>query len=88
MQQDGNLVLWSPGGRQQWSSGSGGHTGVEGLLQQDDGNLVIYGNGVIWATNKLASGSFQLKVQNDGNVVIYNASNGKAIWATNTAGKI
>ena len=86
MQQDVNLVLWSPGGRIPWTSGSGGRTGVVGALEQDDGNLVIYGNGVIWATNKLATGTFEVIPQNDGNLVVYNKLNGTAIWASNTAG--
>ncbi len=88
MQQDGNLVLWSPGGRILWTSGSGGHTGVVGVLQQDDGNLVIYGNGAIWATNRLSTGTFNMILQNDGNLVVYNSVNGAATWASNTAGEI
>jgi surface antigen len=88
MQQDGNLVLWSPGGRILWTSGSGGRTGVVGVLQQDDGNLVIYGNGAIWATNKLSSGTFEMILQDDGNLVVYNTTNGAAIWASNTAGEV
>jgi surface antigen len=87
-QEDGNLVLWSPGGRVQWTSGSAGHSGVEGLLQQSDGNLVIYAHGAIWSSNVTGSGAFQLKVQNDGNVVVYNTGNGIALWATGTAGRI
>jgi surface antigen len=88
MQEDGNLVLWSPGGRILWTSGSGGHAGVVGLLQQDDGNMVIYGNGVLWAANKLGTGTFKLILQDDGNLVVYNTTNGVAIWASNTAGEI
>ena len=71
MQQDGNPVLWSPGGRILWSSGSGGHTRITGALEQGDGNLVIYGNGAIWATNKLGTGTFEMILQNDGNLVVY-----------------
>jgi surface antigen len=87
MQQDGNLVLWSPGARVLWTSGSGNHTGIAGVLEQDDGNLVIYGNGAIWATNRTATGTFRATLQNDGNLVVYNLSTGSAIWASNTSGE-
>lgn len=88
MQQDGNLVLWSPGGRLLWTSGSDGHSGVVGLLEQDDGNLVIYGNGPIWATNVLGTGTFKVIIQDDGNLVVYNVNTGAPLWASNTAGQI
>lgn len=86
MQGDGNLVLWSPGGRIQWASG-GGRTNLSGAIQQGDGNLVIYAT-PIWASNATGSGTFDLKIQNDGNLVTYNTDTGGAIWATHTDGKL
>lgn len=61
------------------------------LIGQGDGNLVIYtitpsGESAIWGsgTNK-GAGNYNFVFQGDGNLVIY--SSGKAIWASNTAGK-
>lgn len=65
------------------------------LMQQQDGNLVLYGpgNSVLWS-----SGTFQTivggmsiretRMQTDGNLVIYNSSaaNATAVWASNTVG--
>lgn len=49
---------------------------------------MIYAHGAIWSSNVTGSGTFQLKVQNEGNVVVYNAGSGVALWATGTAGRI
>jgi hypothetical protein len=84
MQGDGNLVLWSPGGRIQWASGA--RTNLSGALQQSDGNLVVYAS-PLWASNHTSSGTFQLRLQNDGNAVVY-YSTGVALWSTGTAGRI
>jgi len=47
---DGNLVLYGPEGRAVWASGSAGTN--PDLSLQDDGNAVLYSDGVpIWATN-------------------------------------
>ena len=43
MQQDGNLVVYSPTGVAQWWSASSGTSG-DRLVLQSDGNLVIYNN--------------------------------------------
>lgn len=52
MQQDGNLVLYAPGGIPVWSSGTNGNLGPY-LVVQDDGNVVIYrpGGVAVWATD-------------------------------------
>lgn len=56
------------------------------LLMQDDGNLVIYGNGkATWASNTVGAGGSSLNMQGDGNLVIY-TSGGKAVWSTGTSG--
>jgi len=67
MQGDGNLVVYAPGNRAIWASG----TGVAGsdLQMQGDGNLVIYtppqlNRVAVWASG--TSGSLRLELQNDG----------------------
>jgi hypothetical protein len=51
---------------------------------QADGNLVVYtsANRPVWASNTYGHNGSVLKIQEDGNVVIYD--NGRAIWASNT----
>ena len=46
------------------------------------------GNGLLVADQSLTSpdGRFGLSVQDDGNLVIYQNSNGSALWASNTSG--
>ena len=61
---------------------------------QEDGNLCLYPNILfrpkecIWSsrTNGKGTSPHQLKMQNDGNLVIYDA-NMKATWSTGTSGK-
>jgi hypothetical protein len=59
------------------------------LIMQDDGNLVVYGNGcVIWASNTSnvsGEGANDLSMQTDGNLVIYTGT-GVALWSSRTAG--
>ncbi len=60
-------------------------------MNQKDGNVVIYNNGVanssnaLWST-KTASGSkcYSLVMQDDGNLVLYTSSF-KAVWSSGTA---
>lgn len=50
MQTDGNLVIYSNGGRALWSSGTHRHPGSF-LAVQDDANVVIYKpHHAVWAT--------------------------------------
>jgi hypothetical protein len=87
MQSDGNLVLFvinagaSP--RAVWSTGTSGDIGDHAVLQSN-GNLVLLdANGqTIWSDNKAAAGCVNLKVQGDGNLVLYTAAS--AYWATGT----
>ena len=85
MQDDGNFVLYGPGGPT-WSSNTGGRRDASKVIMQPDGNLVMYTNGgqPVWASNTGGqSGDLSFVVQDDGNAVIY--ASGKAVWATNTA---
>jgi hypothetical protein len=59
---------------------------------QGDGNFVLYknlpsGTPAIWASNTHGKGTgpYVLKMQEDGNLVIYD-STGAATWASNTNG--
>jgi hypothetical protein len=56
---------------------------------QGDGNFVVYrvgNNTALWASNTFGKGGVKLIMQNDGNLVLYTASN-QPVWASNTAGK-
>ena len=52
MQQDGNLVIYAPGGRALWASNTAGNPGSR-LVVQGDGNVMIYrpDGRAVWATN-------------------------------------
>ena len=59
------------------------------LILQNDGNLVLYGNGngtAMWNSGTYGSGANRLVMQNDGNLVLYKA-NGAWVWQTHTYGK-
>ncbi|PTQ26433.1 hypothetical protein MARPO_1717s0001 [Marchantia polymorpha] len=99
MQADCNLVLYQTGVGRLWASNTAG-SGSDGHMElQHDGNAVVYVGGVErwalqaprdarWASNTWArnDGAHRIDIQDDGNVVMYNAAN-ETIWATNTAGR-
>ncbi|KAK1312265.1 hypothetical protein QJS10_CPA07g00473 [Acorus calamus] len=60
-------------------------TGNYKFIMQSDCNLVLYdGSGAVWASNTNGKGSScVLRMQSDGNLVIY-AAGGRAVWASNT----
>lgn len=61
--------------------------GVYQFQMQADGNLVEYGpSGPIWATYTNSPGAY-LVDQTDGNLVIYPAQGGGAVWASGTNGQ-
>lgn len=84
-QNDGNLVLYKPGGAPVWATGTEGNAAQFSV--QSDGNMVLYnGSGQpIWASNTDGNSGAFLALQTDGNLVVYR-SNGQAIWASNTNG--
>jgi hypothetical protein len=57
------------------------------LLQQEDGNLVLYrnGSGALWHAGTHGNPGSAAAIQDDGNLVIYSAS-GNPIWWTGTDG--
>jgi pimeloyl-ACP methyl ester carboxylesterase len=84
-QGDGNLVLYDQGWRPLWDTGTWG-TDPGYVEMQGDGNLVMVNaaGGYVWDVGVSAGhpGAW-LIVQDDGNVVIYDASS-RPLWATNT----
>ncbi|WP_430791449.1 ricin-type beta-trefoil lectin domain protein, partial [Actinoplanes sp. G11-F43] len=78
LQGDGNLVA-TKGGRAFWDTKT--TTGVR-LVNQSDGNLVLRkANGdAIWASNTYGQGPSTLKLQPDGNLVLYRNSDNAATW--------
>jgi hypothetical protein len=87
MQSDGNLVLYTAGGRALWSSKTGGQTGDQAVMQTD-GNLVLYdaSSQAIWSTNTSGADCAHLTLQDDGNLVLYGTSG--AVWASNTVNSV
>jgi hypothetical protein len=89
MQSDGNLVLYSasptpPGYVARWSSVTYGSTGYVATVQPD-GNFVLYNlvDSPLWSTGTFRSGAY-VDLQNDGNLVVYPAGGGAALWASNS----
>ncbi|AZZ55519.1 hypothetical protein C5E08_06185 [Rathayibacter iranicus] len=55
LQGDGNIVVYGPGDRALWSSGTNGHSGEEfKVVMQDDSNFVLYsmsgGQHALWSS--------------------------------------
>jgi len=82
MQPDGNFVLYQ-GSSPLWASGQKAGTWV---VSQPDGNLVMYTYDAVpvWGTNTAGNGASTLVLQNDGNLVLYRDSDGRATWASGT----
>jgi hypothetical protein len=84
LQADGNLVLYAPGTRPLWATGTADPT-VWDVVMQRDGNLVAYDQvgRPVFATGTDGHPGAWAIVQNDGNFVVYDAAN-RPLWATNT----
>ena len=101
MQTDGNLVVYSAAGQPLWASNTDGHPGAYLTLADDGHLSVDSAAGTpLWgAVGLLAggarlnagdslrspNGSYHLNMQNDGNLVAYDAANTQ-IWASATSG--
>jgi hypothetical protein len=85
MQVQGNLVLYFQG-KALWSTDTIG-SGVNRMIMQSDGNLVLYtaSGTAVWNSGTGGRHGSLLAIQNDGNLVIYDASRA-AIWHTGTGG--
>jgi alpha-tubulin suppressor-like RCC1 family protein len=86
MQNDGNLVVYSPS-RALWNSRTQGRA-PEFFTLQNDGNLVLYGKNIraYWTSNSQGKGGKTLVMQDDGNLVLYTAQN-RPVWNSGTNGK-
>ncbi|SDT81215.1 ricin-type beta-trefoil lectin domain protein [Actinoplanes derwentensis] len=82
LQGDGNVVI-TKGGLPLWNTKT--TTGVR-LINQADGNLVLRkSDGIaIWASNTYGKGPSTLRMQNDGNLVLYRNSDNTVTWSTAT----
>mmetsp|Transcript_39943 Transcript_39943/g.78539 ORF Transcript_39943/g.78539 Transcript_39943/m.78539 type:complete len:860 (-) Transcript_39943:42-2621(-) len=87
LQTDGNLVLWTTGGKLLWASNTPGRCveGGKGLQMQGDGNLVLRdcSSTVIWSSGTNGNSGAFLKFQLDCNLVLY-SSDEKPLWASET----
>ena len=83
-QADGNLVLYGPGNKMHWWSGTEGDK-IKYASFQADGNFVLYKTtgDAAWASNTMNQNGFIVIVQNDGNLVMYTKA-AKVVWSTNT----
>lgn len=82
MQTDGNLVAYDPAGAI-WAS----NTQNQGTfaVMQSDGNFVVYGpSGAVWNSQTSGNPGAYLKVQDNGDIAVYNSSNSQ-IYHTNTS---
>ncbi|WP_051732341.1 hypothetical protein [Kitasatospora phosalacinea] len=90
MQGDGNLVLYRKSdGKVIWSSNTWGHPGALAVLTDTGIFGVADQNNAYWYTNTSGNYGAYVKVQSDGNVVLYRAGgeSAGAAWASNTWGK-
>lgn len=87
MQRDGNLVLYGPDGRALFDTRSRGAANGEVFAMGSDGNAVLWGpdgrggGRPVWSTGTNRPGA-SLKMQNDGNLVVYSGTT--PLWWTNT----
>jgi hypothetical protein len=85
MQMDGNLVLYRAENMQAvWATNTNGQDVQHAVMQQTDGNFVLYlFNGQpAWASDTAGNPGARLILQDDGNLVVYLAQ--RAIWSTGT----
>jgi hypothetical protein len=80
MQNDGNLVLYGAlDGYYRWSTNTGGSGANKAIMLQDGQFCLQTASGAIaWSTSTFDAGSV-CRLQNDGNLVVYNAQ-GTPVW--------
>ena len=88
MQTDGNFVQYATSkSNAPWATGTNGKGSGSPyrLILQSDGNLCVYDTKYnnVWCSGTTGKGGVYLKLQNDGNLVLYKSDNKTAVWATN-----
>jgi hypothetical protein len=89
MQLDGNLVVYDLYSKALWGSDTVGGNKDRFAVMQQDGNFCIYSNypdmhNTLACSNTAGHPGAFLAVQDDGNVVIYDAGGVLSLWETNT----
>ncbi len=89
MQLDGNLVVYDLYSKPLWASNTMGGNKDRFAVMQQDGNFCIYPNypethNVIACSNTSGHSGAFLAVQDNGNVVIYDAGGVLSLWETRT----
>jgi len=82
LQDDGNVVIYAPSNQPVWATNTqvpGGPQATGSVMQP--GQVLNPDTEIV-----SASGRYHFRYQSDGNLVLYEA--GKAIWASNTAGRL
>jgi surface antigen len=84
MQSDGNFVVYAPGNRPTWYTGTNGGSDRR-LDMQSDGNLVVHNAAgqALWNAGTWGNPGAHLVLQTDGNLVIYSPSN-QPLWSIKT----
>jgi hypothetical protein len=86
MQNDGNLVIYRKSNDEPiWNSNTARSCTNRACMQRD-GNFVTYDcqNIPTWASGTDHNEGSSIKIQDDGNLVIYAWNSGRPIWASNT----
>ena len=84
------MEYFVPTGKAMWATGARG----EHADLQPDGNFVLYNKlghnsaDGVWSSGTHGHPGTTLRLQNDGNLVLYKADNSGAVWATNTNSNI
>jgi hypothetical protein len=88
MQSDNNLVIYDEAWHAIWASNT--RSGAVRAIMQTDGNFVLYRSptstlprDAVWNTGTYGNPGAWLFMQNDGNLVVYDA-NDRALWASGT----
>ncbi|MFD5426737.1 FG-GAP-like repeat-containing protein [Streptomyces sp. NPDC127084] len=85
MQDDGNLVITSNGGKALWSSKTGGNAGAKAVMR-NDGNLVVYkadGTTVAWESKTRAPEGYAM-LQDRGDLVVFNVKS-QSLWSSGSS---